>query len=400
MLPEILALILGILVGTIAGLLPGVHVNLISVFLLSILNFFLNFTEPIVLAIFIVAMTISDTFVSFIPSIFLGAPDEDTVLSVLPGHEMLNKGKGYEAVIYTLYGSILGIIIILLFTPIFIFILPYAYPYIKTVMFFILLFASIYLISREKSLNTLIIFMLAGFLGLATLNLNTKESLLPLLTGLFGASSLITSIIKKKKLPEQIISPIKNIKITKKDVASLGIAAILSAPLCSFMPALGSGQAAVIGTDVTEEKDRKKFLVLLGSINTIVAGLAFVALYSIHVTRTGTSVALSKILGNFSFHNLLIILTAIIISGIAAAFLTIFLAKFFAKNISKLNYQSLSIFILLFISAVVIIFSGFLGFLIFIIATFTGLTCILTGVRRTNLMASLMLPAILLYLPF
>ena len=92
-----LALLLGIFVGTIAGLLPGIHVNLISVFLLSILTFFLNFVEPIVLIVFIVAMTISDTFVSFIPSIFLGAPDEDTTLSVLPGHELLLKGKGYEA---------------------------------------------------------------------------------------------------------------------------------------------------------------------------------------------------------------------------------------------------------------------------------------------------------------
>ena len=87
----IFALLSGILVGTIAGLLPGIHVNLISVFLLSILAFFLNFLQPIILAVFIVAMTISDTFVSFIPSIFLGAPDEDSVLSVLPGHELLLK---------------------------------------------------------------------------------------------------------------------------------------------------------------------------------------------------------------------------------------------------------------------------------------------------------------------
>ena len=397
-----LALLLGILVGTIAGILPGIHVNLISVFLLSILTFFLSFLQPIVLVVFIVSMTISDAFISFIPSIFLGAPDEDTTLSVLPGHELLLKGKGYEAVILTLYGSILGVLIILILTPVFIFILPKIYPYLKSVMFFMLLFANIFLVIKEKNskLTALIIFLLSGFLGLATLNLQVKESLLPLLTGLFGSSSLITSITKKSKLPAQKITEIKNIKITKKELTISGLAALLSAPLCSFLPALGSGQAAVIGSDIVGEVNRRKFLILLGSINTIVAGLSFVAVYSIQVTRTGTAVAVSKLLENFSFSDLIIILVVIFIAGIISFFLTIFIARIFSKNISKFNYRKLSIFILLFLSLVVIIFSGFLGFIVFIISTFIGLSAILSGVRRTHLMGSLMLPSILLYFPF
>ncbi len=78
----------------------------------------------------------------------------------------------------------------------FIFVLPKIYPYIKAVMFFILIFVSAYLVLREKEsrLPALMIFLLSGFLGLATLNLPIKESLLPLLTGLFGSSSLITFI--------------------------------------------------------------------------------------------------------------------------------------------------------------------------------------------------------------
>lgn len=400
MLAEILALFLGILAGTITGLTPGIHVNLVSAFLISSSAFFLAITSPIAIAVFIVAMTITHTFLDFIPSIFLGAPDEDSVLSVLPGHEMLNKGKGYEAVILTLYGSILGIIIIFLLTPFFLFILPLFYLYIKTIMFFVLVLASLYLIIREKSITAFMIFLLAGFLGLATLNLNMKESLLPLLTGLFGSSSLITSIMKKTKLPEQKITNFKKIKITKKELLSSGLAAILSAPLCSFLPALGSGQAAVIGTDITGETSRRQFLILLGAINTIVAGLSFIALYSIQVARTGTAVAIQEILENFSSPDLIIILITILISGIFASFLTIFLAKFFSRKISSINYQKLSIFILIFLTIIVLIFSGFLGFLVFIVATATGLTTILTGVRRTNLMASLMLPAVLLYLPF
>ena len=52
----------------------------------------LIFFSPIALIIFIVAMSITQSFVDFIPSIYLGAPDEDTVLSTMPGHNLfLNR---------------------------------------------------------------------------------------------------------------------------------------------------------------------------------------------------------------------------------------------------------------------------------------------------------------------
>jgi putative membrane protein len=400
LIESILALLAGILCGVITGLIPGIHVNLIAVFLLSISSFFLYFS-PLVLTIFIVAMALTHTFLDFIPSIFLGAPDEDTALSILPGHELLNKGKGFDAIIYTLYGSSLGTIIILISTPFFIFFLPLIFPYLKTAMFLILIAASIYLIIREEKSKfwAFVIFMLAGFLGLSTLNLNIKNSLLPLLTGLFGSSSLITSIMKKKKIPKQKLTKLKEIKLTKEEIKSSGIAAILAAPLCTFLPSLGSSQAAVIGSDITGEANKKQFLILLGSINTIVAGLSFITLFSIHQTRTGAAVALSKIISSLSTGHLLIILTTIVISSIPAFFLALYIGKIFAKNITKFNYTYLSVSILLLLSLMSIIFSGFLGLIIFIIATSTGLAAILLSIRRTHLMGSLMIPAIILYLP-
>src|SRR3989344_2969649 len=115
-----LALLLGILAGIITGLLPGIHINLVSAFLVASSAFLLAFLSPVSIIIFIVAMTITHTFLDFIPSVFLGAPDDDSVLAVLPGHEMLLKGKGHEAIILTLYGGIIGIILILIFTQFFI----------------------------------------------------------------------------------------------------------------------------------------------------------------------------------------------------------------------------------------------------------------------------------------
>jgi putative membrane protein len=345
-------------------------------------------------------MSICHTFIDFIPSIFLGAPDEDSVLSVLPGHEMLIKGEGYEAVILTLYGSIIGIFLILLFTPLFIFFLPKIYDNALTIMPFILILASLFLFYFEKKNRVwaIIIFFLAGFLGIASLNLNLREPLLPLLTGLFGASSLITSISKKQKLPKQRIIRLKQINIQKKSFFKTIFASIIASPLCSFLPGLGSGQAAVIGSEIAGDLDKKEFLILLGSINTIVMGLSFVTLYTIQKSRTGSAVAISKILETFSLNNLYIILATIFISGVFAFFLAIFIAKIFSKQVSRISYNKLSLGILIFLSFIILSFSGFLGILVFVVSTFLGLTCIYTGIKRTHLMGCLLLPTILLYL--
>src|SRR3989344_2613407 len=95
----VVALIVGILAGTFTGLFPGIHINLVSVFLVSASPALLQYTSPISLAVFITSMAITHSFLDFIPSIFLGAPDEDSFLSILPGHELLKKGGGHEAVV-------------------------------------------------------------------------------------------------------------------------------------------------------------------------------------------------------------------------------------------------------------------------------------------------------------
>lgn len=382
------------------GLIPGIHINLVAVSLLGFSAFFFSHFSPLTLAVFTVAMAICHTFIDYIPSVFLGAPDEDTFLAILPGHEMMMKGKAQEAITLTLYGSLAAIILTLLLSPIFIYFLPTIYPPIQTIMPLILIIASILLIYFEKKSRiwAAFIFLLAGFLGIASLNLNIKEPLLPLLTGLFGASSLITSFMKKQKIPKQKIEKLRKIKIKKKSLIRSLLASLIASPLVSFLPGLGSGQAAVIGSEVTGELNRKEFLILLGAINTMVMGLSFIALYSIQKSRTGAAVAIGKLLTEFTIKELSIILTVIFLSGIISFFLTIYLAKFFSKNITKIKYNKLSLTILIFLAIITFFFSSWSGLLVFIVSTFLGLTCILLSIKRIHLMGSLLLPTILFYL--
>ncbi len=87
-----LSLFLGIITGALTGLTPGIHINLIGVSLVSLSSSV--FINPFYLVTFITSLAITHTFIDFIPSIFLGCPDTDTELSILPGHELLKKGHG------------------------------------------------------------------------------------------------------------------------------------------------------------------------------------------------------------------------------------------------------------------------------------------------------------------
>ena len=112
----ILFLILGILAGTLTGLTPGIHTNLIGAILISISTIF--FVNPIYALVFITSLAITSTFVDFIPSIFLGCPDTETELSILPGHELLKEKKGYEAIQLANFGCLSGILsLLILFFP-------------------------------------------------------------------------------------------------------------------------------------------------------------------------------------------------------------------------------------------------------------------------------------------
>jgi len=439
MLIEILIfLILGILFGTCTGLIPGIHINLVGVFLISLASSLLVFIQPIYFVVFITAMAITHTFVDFIPSIFLGCPDTDTELSVLPGHDLLKKGQGYEAITLTAFGSLAAIFILIIIAWPSVFILEKIYAPIKILIPGLLILVSFFLISTERKMNkAFLAFTLAGILGWLVLNIEMKEPLLPLLTGLFGGSMLVISIKDKIQIPKQ--------KITRSKAKLFRplLGAVIASPLCSFLPGLGSGQAAIIGNSVSktvpstngsagiiaiignvlskfipsikkkegsmggvkhlslktdEKSDKRDFLVLLGATNTLVMGFSFIALYAIARTRTGATVAVKELLGNLTPHILILILFVILISGLISFFLTLKLAKFFSQKIGKINYTNLSIITLTILVIIVFLVSEWWGLLVLAASTITGIYCISLGVRRTNMMGCLLLPVILLYL--
>jgi len=393
-LEVLIALSLGILAGTFTGLAPGIHINLVALLLYLSSNMLLDYTLPIVLAVFIVSMSITHTFLDFIPSIFLGAPEESTILSVLPGHDLLLQGRGYEAVKLTIIGGYLGLILAILITPIFIFALPKIYELSRGLVPFMLIVASAFLIWKEprgKRFLAFTLFTLSGILGVLTLNFKViSEPLFPLLTGLFGTSIMLLSLRTKASIPEQ---DTKTDHIKNKEIWKVAKSGVIAGSLCSFLPGLGASQAAVLGSSFSKI-EKRTFLILLGIIGTVVSVLNFIALYAINKPRSGTAVIVGKLL-ELNINSLLLLISAMLVSGSIAVFISIFFAKLFARNITKISYSKLNWIVLVFLVTLCILVSGPWSLLVLITATALGILASEYEIKKMQLMGCLIIPVII-----
>lgn len=263
----LLSIFAGIFFGIITGLTPGIHINLISLLLLSISPFLLSYVSLLSIAVFIIAMSITHTFLDSIPSIFLGAPEASTALGVLPGHRYLLRGNGLMALKLTIIGSFGALLLSILLFPILLPIVKFVYPAIKDYIGYILLFVVVFMILRDKfKLWALFIFLISGVFGFIVFNLNLKNPLFPMLSGLFGISTLLISLFQNQKIPKQKIT--SDIKLSRSKTVKALFSGQFSGFLTSIFPGLGSAQAAVISMQITPNLGDHGFMILIGSINT------------------------------------------------------------------------------------------------------------------------------------
>lgn len=388
MILEILFLLFGISLGVVTGLIPGLHPNTLFTLILS--TSFLVLTYPFhLILIFIVSLSVTNTITDFIPSIFFGAPDPSSALSVLPAHEMLMKGRGYEALYLTAIGGIGATIITAITLPLLLIILPSLYLSIKNYLHIILLIVvMMMLLFERKKLAAIFIFILTGMFGFISLNSFSSNIIFPALTGLFGLSTLLGSFLTNTKIPEQIITKSKT---SKKGVITGWFAGLLA----GILPGIGSAQAGIIAGSVLKTKT-KDFLTSLGGINTSNIIFTFITLFTLNKTRSGASWIISQI----SLLNLQDLINGIItavISSLFAVIITLKLGKMIVKRIGIIDYKKMNFAVIVFLFILVFIFTSFLGLFISVLGMFIGMLTISLGVKRSHLMSFLLFPTILYF---
>jgi len=147
----IMFILFGISLGFVTGLIPGLHPNTLFAMVFSAAFIFSGFPPQVVL-VFIVSLAVSNTFFDFIPSILFGAPEEDSLLSVLPGHRMLLQGRGYEALFLATMGGLGVVTLTVLSIPFLFFALPLVYSMIRPVIHLILLSIVAWMVFTEKTI--------------------------------------------------------------------------------------------------------------------------------------------------------------------------------------------------------------------------------------------------------
>ena len=399
-LAEILiALILGVIIGIFTGLTPGIHVNLVAVIVVSLSSLLLTFTSPIILGVFIVSLAITHSFLDALPSIYLGAPDAGQELNVLPGHRLLHRGEGHNAIVYTLIGAMGSLLAGVILFPVFLASMAWLAPIVSEWIGYLLIGIMTYMILKDKGkrIKSLTAFLLSGCLGLIVLNglPNLRQPLFPLLSGLFGFSILLLSLLQKSVIPKQHLS--KPLTISNKNMAKAVSAASGMGFAAGFLPGFGSSQAAIIGTEIVGDIGDEGFLTLVGGINTANMLISIGTAYILDKARNGAIVAINQLMGGIDFSAMILFVAVAVIAGGIATILALGISKQFATWIVKVKYNYVVWSIIGFITLLTLYFDGVIGFMILVTATALGLVTSYWNIGKNHLMGCLVLPVILYF---
>ena len=407
----ILACIIGVLCGVVTGLIPGIHVNTVGAFIFASSPFLLASYSPEVLCVFLISMAISHALLEFIPSMFLGVPEEGTALSVLPGHQLLLEGRGKDAVRLAAAGGFGAILITVILLPIFIMVLPAVYgqikPYIWILLVIITMFMFIRLNNNLKPLMwSVVLFLFSGIMGYIMLNspVSSNVSLLCVFTGLFGVSTLIYSLQQRSFVPTQ--NRFHHFKINS-DILRGIFAGGVAGSILGFLPGFGPAQGSLIAQELIGGEDFKNnnesFITALSGVNTADTLFSLVMIFLIGNPRSGIAVYVKNILQNFDFNHLLFFVFTALTAVSISVFLCLKLGDIVSELIEKINYRKLSCFVITFMSLLVVGFALwyhtnlFFMLLVYITAISLGLLPHYLGVNKSNLMGVLIVPAIVIY---
>ena len=192
---------------------------------------------------------------------------------------------------------------------------------------------------------------------------------------------------------------IKTFKVGKVKTLKAILAGVFSGSLTGLFPGLGAAQASIIGLLIVGRSiGMHAFLILVGGINTVNFAFSMATFYALQKARNGAIVAVMDMVPVINYSELLVFIFSALVAGCIAAFLALSIGKVFSRIIGKLNYNALVIGIIVFVSSLVLLLTGWMGFLVLVVSTFIGMLPALLNVKRSHNMGCLLLPVILYFL--
>ena len=237
-------------------------------------------------------------------------------MTVLPGQRLMLEGRGIEAVRLSALGSAGSVLFaILLIIPLSWIVSSY-YDYLTKYVGILLLAIALMMIKSERGpwiegqgswvhwkykAVAALLFLTSGLLGIFAFDHEDLASsplglepqvLLPLLSGIFGASSLLLSLSTETEIPEQKES---EIKLSSSALAKAVFSGGLGGSVVAWIPGVSPSVAAItarLGAIPSPEE----FLVSIAGVNTANALFSLVALYVIDKPRSGAAAAIQELM--------------------------------------------------------------------------------------------------------
>lgn len=413
--------ILGTIVASFISVIPALHVYNVAGLILILSIKFKNLIPTEYLPAFMMAMIVTYSFLNTIPSVFLGAPDDSAVFIVLPGQKYMLESRGFEAVSIISIGGLAGILLLVITTPVAFYLFPKVVRILSPHMFWILALILIYMIMSEwpkgmeraktrlgnfwdawKGLSAgILTIILSGFLGIIIFNKSllpldiSFQNIMPAFVGLFATPWLITNILAKVEIPSQYIS--NSVELNRNLIIRGGIAGFLGGMFAALFPVVTGGIGGLLAGHATAQRDERIFILSQGVSKTVYYVGAFLLFFvpSLNITRGGLAWMISPLYSPHTINDYWLAISAMLISAGLAFIITLYYSKIIIKLIEKINYTSISWFVLFLLVIIVFALTGFMGLFIMIVSTAIGLIPVLFNSRRMNCMGILLIPIIL-----
>lgn len=413
MIELVIACFIGISIGTITGMIPGIHVNTAGAIIFASSGLLLSVLSPEFLCVMLVSMSIAHALIEFIPSMLLGVPQEGTATSILPGHRMVLEGRSKEVIRIVSVGGFGAILVTILMLPIFTITLPILHDLTKPYTWIILLFASIYLTHKLAAnfrdfLWSLLLFCLSGILGwiLFQTPISSGVTLMCTFSGLFGISTILFSLNESSTIPHQ--NPFYDLNIDFNKFKSIFAGGITGAIL-GFLPGFGPAQGTVIaqavsGASDVNDDDTVNFLLATSGLNISDCLFSLIAIYIIGNPRSGIAVYMSYLLFEMGLNHLIIFIFASLLAVSVSLALSLKLGDSFSRLMGGVDYRKLSIGVIILQIVILYIFIFYYQAPVFymtlalITSTALGMLPHYIGVGKSHLMGILIIPAIIIYM--
>ena len=386
----------GAALGSVSGLIPGLHANNFALVLAGIAPAVPG--PPLFVGVAMLSAGVVHTFMNAVPAMALGVPDAEMAVTALPGHRMVLAGRGHEAIRLSALGSVLAVLVAVpLAVPITLGVTA-VYPTLREHLPFVLAAVAAGLVAAERGwrgrLGALVSFGLAAALGWATLDLSPEAPLdgggmlAPLFAGLFGAPVLIDAI-RGGGVPAQEDA---GIRLSRPLLGATAIAGAVAGAVVGYIPGISAAIAAVaVLVAVPGGSGDRGYIVATSGVDTANTIFALFALAAIGQPRTGVMVAFENAGAPLS---LPVLVCGVVLAGLIGFVLVIVVGDRYLAVVGRTDYWKISVAVLGLLFVLAFLLTGPVGVGVFVLAAAVGMVPVRCRVRRVHLMGVLIGPLI------